>query len=544
MARRRIGVADIKAMLIAWDAGERISAIERMLGYTRPTVRKYISTAQRLGVVRGERMRSDLEWESLARAVQERLATHRAAGVATAEVAQWHDYLEPRVATTYLTVLYQRLRDEEGLRVSWATFYRYVETQWPERVHRVHPVAAPTVRLSDPPPGEEAQVDFFFVQRWTDPATGQGHRLSAFLMTLAHSRHQFLYPVLQEDEQAWLAAHVAAFTFFGGAPRRLVPDNLTAALLKADRYDPRVNRAYSELTRYYGCLVDPARVRHPKDKPRVERGVAYARESFFRGRSFTSLHQMRVDAVRWAQEVAGQRIHGTTGERPLDAFRQREQAALLPLPPTPWELASWTRAVVQADCHLCVARAHYSVPYRYVGQRLEVRLGERVVSIYDGATLITSHVRQRRGRATRLEHYPPGGQAFLRATPQVCQQRAQLVGLATARLVEALLAPRLLYLLREAQALLRLTERHDPAHVEAACAHALAAGDGRYRTVRRLVERGALVGSAADLVGATALVAPASPVRSTPRPGRAGAYLRGPDAFLPVGRELRQESGA
>src|SRR5260370_26075395 len=98
MARRRIGVADSKAVLIAWDAGERISAIERMLGYTRPTVRRYIGAAERLGVVRGEPARSDLEWERLARAVQALLATHREAGVATTEVAQWHDYLEQRVA--------------------------------------------------------------------------------------------------------------------------------------------------------------------------------------------------------------------------------------------------------------------------------------------------------------------------------------------------------------------------------------------------------------------------------------------------------------
>jgi transposase len=251
MARRRIGVADRKAVLIAWDAGERISAIERMLGYTRPTVRTSIGAATRLGVVRCERARSDLDWETVAREVQALLATHRAAGVATADVAHWHDSLEQRVATTYLTVLYQRRRDDEGLRVRWATFYRSIESQWPERVHRTHPAPQPTVRLPDPPPGEEAQVDFFYVGRWTDPATGQGHRLSAFLMTLAHSRHQFLSPVLGEDERVWLAgwleAHVAAFTFFGGVPRRLVPDNRTAAIrtaaiLTADRYDPRVNR--------------------------------------------------------------------------------------------------------------------------------------------------------------------------------------------------------------------------------------------------------------------------------------------------------------
>ncbi len=225
---------------------------------------------------------------------------------------------------------------------------------------------------------------------------------------------------------------------------------------------------------------------------------------------------MRAEAVRWAREIAGQRLHGTTGERPLEAFAQREQAALMPLPCAPWELATWTTAVVQADCHLCVARAHYSVPYRYVGQRLEVRLGERVVSVYDGATLVTSHVRQVRGRATRLEHYPPGGQAFLRATPQVCQQRAHAMGPATTQVVDALLAPRLLHLLREAQAVLRLSERHDPAQVEAACAQALAAGDGRYRTVRRLVERSvSVVGELSD----------AGAVGDATAPGARGATL-------------------
>src|SRR5262249_27926462 len=200
---------------------------------------------------------------------------------------------------------------------------------------------------------------------------------------------------------AWLEAHVAAFTYFGGVPRRLVPDNLCAAIRKADRYDPRVNRAYSELARYYGCLVDPAPGRHPKDQPRVHRGVAAAGESFFRGRSFSSMGQMRSAAARWAREVAGVRVHGTTGEQPWAAFEQREQAALLPLPPTPWELATWTTAVVQADCHLSVARAHYSVPYRYVGQRLDVRVGGRVGGYYEGAALGTSPHRPRGGRAAR-----------------------------------------------------------------------------------------------------------------------------------------------
>ena len=116
------------------------------------------------------------------------------------------------------------------------------------------------MRHADPPPGVEAQVDFFYVGRWFDPDAQQQRRLYAFVMTLSMSRHLFVYPTFGEDSAAWLDAHVAAFAYFGGVPHRVVPDNLSAGIVRADRYDPRLNRAYGELTRYYGCLVDPSRV--------------------------------------------------------------------------------------------------------------------------------------------------------------------------------------------------------------------------------------------------------------------------------------------
>ncbi len=219
-------------------------------------------------------------------------------------------------------------------------------------------------------------------------------------MTLGHSRHQFLYPCLAEDGEAWLTGHVAAFTFFGGVPRRVVLDNLTAGILKADRYDPRVNRAYGELTRYYGVLVDPARVRHPKDKAKVERNVSYARESFFVGRTWDNLTALRADAVRWCLTTAGLRTHGTTGEQPLRAFREREQASLQPLPTQPWEQVTWTTAKVQPDCHLRVGHASYSAPYRHIGERLDVRVGARAVALYAGEEVVTTHVRVERGRVS------------------------------------------------------------------------------------------------------------------------------------------------
>jgi transposase len=509
-------VADIKEILVQWDAGAGVSAIAQSLGYSRPTVRKYVRAAEKAGMARGEGRRRESGWEQLARMVVEQVAAIREPGSASKGVARFHAHLAERVNEVRIAVLYQRLRDEQGLEASWGTFYRYVRRHWPEAGRAATPA---TVRLPDPPPGEEAQVDFFYVGRWKGREAERERRLYAFLMTLGHSRHEFLYPVLGEDSRAFLEGHSAAFRFFGGAPRRLVPDNLSAGIVRPDLYDPRSNRAYGELARHFGCLIDPSRVRRPTDKPKVERNVAYARESFFRGRDFSSLQQMRTQAQDWCLEVAGRRVHGTTGERPLEAFLAREKPALLALPPAPWELAIWTTARVHPDCHLQAGGARYSVPHRLVGKRLDVRLGETMVTIYDGATLVTSHVRRERGRSTRIDHYPDSAQAFLRHTPQVCLESAQAMGPAIYQLIRERLEVHALHNLREAQAILRLAQRYDQGRLERACERALAAGDGRYRTVRGILEH--------DLDRVDA--------EEQPQPVAAGAFLRGPEAFIGEG---------
>src|SRR5207253_1173171 len=190
-----------------------------------------------------------------------------------------------------------------GVEASVASVRRYVRAHFPEGAR------AAEVRMARPPvpPGAEAQVDYGYLGLWPDPATGRRRRLWAFSMVLPYSRHLFVRPAVSMTQRAWVEAHVAAFEFFGGVPKKLTPDNLKAGVCKPDRYDPKINRGYAELAGYYGVLVDPARAYHPRDKAVIEAHQRYIRSSFFAGRSWGSLAAMTADAETWCTQVAGQR---------------------------------------------------------------------------------------------------------------------------------------------------------------------------------------------------------------------------------------------
>jgi transposase len=262
MARRMFAVVDVVELLRHWQAGDSVSQMARALGLDRKTVRKYAGRAQAAGMTPGGAPLSRAQWAEQVQAWFPELTDPRARSSAFGQIAPFHDYIAEHLAETTLATIHQRLRDERGLAVSIASLRRYVRSELTE----VGAEEKATVLRDDPPPGAEAPLDYGHLGRWLDPESGALRRVWAFIMVLAFSRHLFCYPVLRMTQPEFLAAHVAAFAFFDGCPARLVPDNLGSGVLKADLYDPRLNRGYAELSYHYGCLVDPARIAHPKDK--------------------------------------------------------------------------------------------------------------------------------------------------------------------------------------------------------------------------------------------------------------------------------------
>lgn len=477
---------DVAEILEHWYAGRPKMAVATSLGVDRKTISKYTAPAIAAGYAPGGPPVTHETWELLARQWFPELMVPELSSPCFVECNAHHEAIKAGLATNTLATVHQRLRDEAGLVASETTLRRYVAIALPE-----HGEQRVTVLRDDPPPGAEGQVDYGKLGMWLDPVSERRRSLWAFVMVLCCSRHMFVRPTLVMDQAEWVIAHVEAAEFFGGLPRRLVIDNLKTGVDRPDLYDPKINRSYAELANHYGVLIDPARAAKPKDKPRVERPMQYVRDSFFAGRNYETITAWREKALVWCTDVAGNRTcRPIDGARPGQLFAAIEQEALVPLPQRPFDLATWSSAKVHPDCHVKVAKTLYSVPWRHVGEQVDVRSTPTTVAIYSRGELIKTHIPAEKGRRTDNSDYPPDKIAFFSRTPVWCRNKAAEIGPACAAVIGDLLEIEVLTNLRSAQAILSLAERNEPTSVEAACNKAQRVGDPTYRTIKGILGAG------------------------------------------------------
>ena len=513
---------DVTEILVHWHAGRSKSEIAESLGVDRKTIRKYTAPAVAAGLAPGGPPVSEAEWAARVRLWFPELADTRLRQVTWPAIEAHHEFITAQLAAgVTVATIWQRLRDEQGLAVSYASLRRYVAANLPEEARRSQVRVLRPVRAE---PGDEAQIDYGRLGAWTDPATGRRHIVQGFAMALCCSRHLFVRPVLKMDQRAWTECHVAAFEFFGGVPARLVPDNLKTGVDQPGLYDPKINRSYAELAAHYGCLIDPARSRKPRDKARIERPMPYIRDSFWRGREWSSLEQMQAEAVRWCEQVAGRRsCRPLEGAAPAAVFAAVEKDALRPLPAGPFVLATWAKAKIGPDIHARVGNTLYSVPWRHIGKTADVRVTATMVQFFLGGQVIKTHPRKIRGKQTDFSDYPPEKIAFHMRTPAWCRRQAAAIGPACEQVIAGLLAENALYRLRSAQGVVGLADRHDPSRLEAACAKAITAGDPSYRTIKGILaagtEREHLSQAAGDGGAAAFLHGPAGFANVVPMPG-------------------------
>jgi transposase len=326
-----------------------------------------------------------------------------------------------------------------------------------------------------------------------DRSTGEIRQAQIFVAVLGCSNYTYAEATFTQSLPDWLGAHVRALEFFGGAPSAIVPDNLKSAVDRAHRYEPDLNRAYAEFAEHYGLAILPARVRKPRDKAKVEGAVLIVERRILarlRDRQFFSLTELNMAIDELLEELNEQAFQKLDGSR-RTRFIELDRPALKPLPARSYEYAQWKCAKVHPDYHIEVEHAYYSVPYKHIGERLDVRISARMVEIFLKRQLIAAHPRlfKRGARSTLEGHRPHQHRAVIDASLGRLLERANLIAPSVAAvLTEQFKRKRHPEeALRAAQGILRLAQDFSPEKLAAACERALILKACTYKSVRAFI---------------------------------------------------------
>jgi len=487
MSFREVRVFEVKEVLRLWLGKTGLRSIERLAGIDRKTVRRYVEAAVECGLDRqgGEDQLTD----GLLAMVLEKVRPHRTDG----HGAAWRS-LEPHterirswleddgLTVVKVHTLLQRL----GVEVPPRTLERFCAKHFGPRRG-----GGTTVRVADGEPGEELQVDFGRMGLLFDSVTGRRRVCHALILTACVSRHQFVWLCFSQTIADVIEGFEAAWVFFGGVFRIVIPDNMSPIVDEANATEPRLNQAFVEYAQDRGFLVDATRVRHPKDKPRVERTVPYVRHNFFAGEHFVDREDAQRQAVIWCMTTAGLRVHGTTACRPVEHFRAVEAPALLALPEAPYDLPLYPRPKVHRDHHIEVAKALYSVPGNLIGQRVDVRADRQLVKIYFRGQLVKTHPRQPAGgRSTDAEDLPSEKSIYALRDLKRLEAMAASHGPAIGAYAAVILDHPLPWTkMRQVYALLGLVKKWGAPKVDEACAKAAEAEAYSVSLIGRMLER-------------------------------------------------------
>ncbi len=473
MGFREVSVVEVKEVLRGWLEGSGLRTVAERAGVDRKTARRYVAAAQAAGLQRDARF-ADVDDVLVAQVVSAvRPARPNGHGTAwealearQAQIAVWLAG-DGKDAKPLSVVKVRELLSRQGCVVPYRTLHRFAAERCGFRAKDT------TVRVADGEPGVELQVDFGHLGYLTGE-DGRRRKVHALIFTACYSRHMFVWLTYSQTLVAIIAGCEAAWTFFQGVFKILIPDNMKAIVTDPDPVNPRLSQGWLDYAQHVGFGTDPARVRSPKDKPKVERAVQYVRGNFWAGEEFTSLEEAQQRATVWCAERAGMRIHGTLQARPAEVFDEQEAACLLPVPDA-YDVPVFKTVKVHRDFHVEVAKALYSVPGGYLGHQLDVRADRELVKLYYRGRLVKTHPRQAPGgRSTDRDDLPAekSGYALRDLTRLIstCAGHGSSIGIYAERLLDD---PLPWTRMRAVYRLLGLVRRYGNAPVEAACTRAL-----------------------------------------------------------------------
>lgn len=344
MPRNRVAMRKIREILrLAWGCGQTRQAIAATCGVGKTTVTDTLYRASAASL--SWPLPSDLDderLETLLYPIHPRAVTSRRAPPDW--VALHNELLSHKHLT--LMLLWQEYKEQEPSGYQYSQFcdlYRHWRGKLDLSMRQEHRA------------GEKMFVDYCGqTLPIVDPDTGEIREAQVFVAVMGASNYTYAEATWTQSLADWTGSHVRTFAYFGSVPHCLVPDNLLSGVTRTCRYEPGINATYQELANHYGTAVIPARVRKPRDKPKVEAGVQFVQRFILAGlrhHTFFSLAEANA-AIRERLELLNNRqfrkLPGTRRSR----FDEVDRPAMLPLPELPYEYAQWRIARVHIDYHI------------------------------------------------------------------------------------------------------------------------------------------------------------------------------------------------
>ena len=331
-------------------------------------------------------------------------------------------------------------------------------------------------------PAEQVEVDWAGdCAKLTDPYTGKTTDAYIFVGVMTYSQYAYVEAFPDEKQASWINAHIHMYEYFGGVARITVPDNCKTAVIHNNGWkDQRINAVYHEMAEHYGTAIIPARVRTPRDKSVAEGSVGNISTwitAALRNEQFFTITELNAEIWKRLKDFNRRPFQKKEGSR-YTLFLQEELPLLAPLPTARYELAEWKQATVQFNYHISVAGMQYSIPYEYIGKKVNVRITGSVIEVFYNQNRIASHPRLygRKGQySTVTEHMPKDHQEYLEWNGDRFRKWAERIGINTYKVINGLLLSKRVeqQSYKACMGLLKLAEKYSPAQLEAACQTAL-----------------------------------------------------------------------
>jgi transposase len=382
-------------------------------------------------------------------------------------------------------LLWEEYREQYPDGWSRSRFYHYYQ-QWRKKLD--------LVMRQEHRGGEKLFIDYCKGPKLIDPETGEEKQVELFVCVWGASNYTYAEASYSEQLPHWIASHVRAFSYFGCVPAILVPDNLKSGVHTACRYEPGINRTYSEMAAHYQTTIIPARPAHPRDKAKVEVGVQVVKRwilAALRNRRFYSLAELNV-AIAQLLERLNNRLLKKMKKSRKELFELFDRPNALPLPIQPYEYGEWKRVRINPDYHIDVEGHYYSVPYQLVRETIDLRITATTVeALYKGAR-VAVHQRssQKGGMTTCKEHMPPAHRAYSEWTPDRIQQAALEMGNSVGQLVHLIFerTHQRELAARSALGILRLGNRFGVERLQAAATRALHYGACSFTSIKNILQ--------------------------------------------------------